>query len=185
MKRWLFNLVSAASLLLSLTAAVAWARSYARTGDWHLLGIAHSADLARVDLNRRNAVTMVPVQRSDLSRYGFWDAWWVHSQSGRLTLVAHYLDYEDGLRGVHASPPSVIVELTGRERAKLVAFDRLPDSLPWVRRLGFAWDADAQHAAHCPVSVKAQMITLPYWFLVLLGLTVPLLWMRVHRRAAT
>ena len=60
MKRWLFNLVAAVSLLLSLTAAAAWAMSYARPLDWHLLGIAHSADLTRVNLDRAYTVSMTP-----------------------------------------------------------------------------------------------------------------------------
>jgi hypothetical protein len=62
MKRWLFNLVAAVSLLLSLTAAAAWAMSYARPPDWHLLGSAHSADLTRVNLDRRTVVSMVVLQ---------------------------------------------------------------------------------------------------------------------------
>src|SRR3712207_7810816 len=70
MKRWLFNLVAAVSLLLSLTAAAGWAMSYARPLDWHLLGIAHSADLTRVNLDRRTAVSMTPVNGSDAPRYG-------------------------------------------------------------------------------------------------------------------
>ena len=62
MKRRLFTLVAAASLLLSLAAAAAWAVSYARPCDWRLLGMAHSADLARVDLGRRTAVLITPTR---------------------------------------------------------------------------------------------------------------------------
>src|SRR5688500_18118929 len=113
MKRWLFNLVAAVSLLLSLTAAAAWALSYARSLDWHLLGIAHSADLTRVNLDRSTAVSMLPVDWSKVPRNGYWDALWARSQSGSLSLVAQTADYGGNLHAVYASPPSLIVDLPG------------------------------------------------------------------------
>ena len=189
MKRWLFNLVAAVSLLLSLTAAVAWAMSYARPLDWRLLGLAHSADLTRVDLDRSTAVSMMPVDGSNVPRHGYWDALWARSQSGRLSLVAQAADYGGNLRAVYASPPTLIVDLSGPARTRAVAFGRVPKSRPWARRLGFAWDAAAQQAVDDrggvggPVSVRARMIMLPYWSIVLLGLPPPLLWLRVNRRS--
>src|SRR5687768_12626703 len=113
MKRWLFNIVAALSTLLLFTAAASWAMSYARPLDWHLLGIAHSADLTRVHLDRRTVVSMLPVNGSNAPRYGYWDAWWARSQSGRLALLAQTVDYDGHLRRVYASPPSVIVDLSG------------------------------------------------------------------------
>jgi hypothetical protein len=189
MKRWLFNLVGALSLLLSLTAAAAWAMSYARPLDWHLVGMAHSADLARVDLDRRAVVLMKPVDGSNVPPYGYWDALWARSRSGRLSLVAQAADYGGSLRAVYASPPSLIVDLSGPARTRAVAFGRVPNSHPWARRLGFAWDADAQQAVDDrdggggPVSVRARMLMLPYWSIVLLGLPLPLLWLRANRRS--
>ena len=189
MKRWLFNLVAAVSLLLSLTAAAGWAMSYARPLDWHLLGIAHSADLTRVDLDRPTVVSMTPADGSNVPRHGYWDALWARSQSGRLSLVAQAADYGGSLSAVYASPPSLTVELLGPARTRVVALGRMPDSRPWARRLGFAWDADAQQAADDrdgvggPVSVRARMIMLPYWPIVLLGLPLPLLWLRVNLRS--
>ena len=53
MKRWLFNLAAALSLLLSLAAAAAWVMSYARSPGWRLIGVAHSADLTRVNREPR------------------------------------------------------------------------------------------------------------------------------------
>jgi hypothetical protein len=188
MKQWLFN-AAALSLLLSLAAAAAWAMSYAQPLDWHLLGIAHSADLTRVNLNRRTVVFMRPVNSSNAPRHGYWDAAWVLSQSGRLTLVAQAVDYDGKVRGVYAAPPSLIVDLSGPTRAQVVAFSRVPDSRRWARQLGFAWDADAQLAGkdgnrlRGPVSVRAWMIMSPYWSIVLLGLPLPLLWLRVKRRS--
>lgn len=189
MKRWLFNLVAAGSLLLLLTAAVSWATSYAWPLDWHLLGMAHSADLTRVNPDRRTVVSMMPVDRSDAPRYGYWDALWARSQTGRLSLVAQAADYGGNLRAVYASPQALIVDLPGPARTRAVAFGRMPNSHPWARRLGFAWGADAQRAVDdrdgvgAPVSVRARMIMLPYWSIVLLSVPLPLLWLRVNRRS--
>jgi hypothetical protein len=178
MRRWLFNVAAAFSLLLSLAAAVAWAMSYAEPRDWHLLVIAHSADLKRVNPNHGTILSMRPVNASDAASHGYWDAAWVLSRSGRLTLVAHAIDYEGKLLGLDASPPSLFV-LPGPGRERVVAFGEMPNSRLWARRLGLAWDANAQHAVgEGSVSVKAQMITSPYWFLLLLGLPLPLLWLR-------
>jgi len=189
MKRRLFNLVAAVSLLLSLAAAAGWAMSYARPLDWHLLGVAHSADLTRVNLDRPTAVFMIPADWSNAPRHGYWDALWARSQSGRLSLAAQAADYGGDLRALYASPPSLTVELPGSARTRVVAFGRMPDSRPWARRLGFAWDADAQQVADegggagGPVSVRARVIMLPYWSVVLLGLSPPLLWLRINRRS--
>ena len=183
MKRRLFNIATALSLLVSIAAATAWAMSHARSPDWHLIGIAHSADLARVDPNQRTGVLMVPVNGTDVPPYGYWDAFWARSQSGTLSLVAQAVDYGGSLRSLHASPPSLVIELPGPARARAVAFARLPDSRPWARRLGFAWDTDAQQAVDGGghVSARSRMIMLPYWFIVLLGLTLPLVWLRAKR----
>ena len=182
-----FNLAAALSLLLSLTAGVAWTGSYARPLDWHLLGIAHSADLRRVNLDRRSVVSMMPVQRPGAPHYGYWDAGWALSRSGRLTLLAQTADYEGNLRALYAAPPSLIAELSGPGRARAVAFGRMPDARTWWNRLGFAWAVDGQSAADDRgaaggrVSVRARMITVPYWSIVLVGLLFPLLWLRSKR----
>lgn len=190
MKRWVLNIAAALSLLLSLTASAAWAMSYARPFEWHLLGVAHSADLTRVNRTGRTVVFMSPVKLPHAPRHGFWDALWALSRSGRLTLVAQTVDYDGTLRGVYASPPSLVVDLSGPTRARVVAFGRTPAARPWARRLGFAWDIDAQQGvnehggARGAVSVRARMIMAPYWSIVLLGLPLPVLWLRVNRSSA-
>jgi hypothetical protein len=171
-----------------LTAATAWAISYAWPLDWHLLGMSHSADLTRVNLNGRSVVLMMPVDGSTVPPYGYWDALWAQSRSGRLSLVAQAVDYDGSLHAVYASPPSLIVDLSDPARSQAAAFGRMPDARPWARRLGFAWDADAQKAIDGrdgvggTVSVRARMVMLPYWSIVLLGLPLPLLWLRANRR---
>jgi hypothetical protein len=185
MKRWLFNLAAALSLLLSIAAATAWALSYARPPGWRLIGIAHSADLTRVNSGRGTLLFTTAANSSKAPHYGFWDAWWALSQSGRLTLLAQVIDYDGTLRRVYASPPSLVVDLPGQARPAAAVFGRMPDSGPWARRLGFALHSDAQpvdDGAGGPVSARAWLVTLPYWFIVLLGLPVPLLWLRVTRR---
>jgi hypothetical protein len=127
---------------------------------------------------------------SKAPHYGFWDAWWALSQSGRLTLLAQNVDYDGKLRRVYASPPSLIVDLRGQARPQAVIFGRMPDSGPSASRLGFALHSDAQlvddgDGVGGPVSARAWMVTLPYWFIVLLGLPMPLLWLRVTGAAAT
>ena len=187
MKRWLFNLAAALSLLLSLAAAAAGAMSYARPPGWRLIGIAHSADLTRVNRGPRTVLFTTAANWSKAPHYGFWDAGWALSQSGRLTLLAQVVDYDGTLRRVYAAPPSLIVDLPGQARPRAVVSVRMPGSGPWASRLGFALHSDAQlvddgDAVGGPVSARAWMVTLPHWFIVLLGLPMPLLWLRVTRR---
>jgi hypothetical protein len=186
MKRWLFNVASVFSLLLSLAAAAAWAMSYAPPHEWRLLGIAHSADVARVEPHRRTAVSMLPAGSSSVVQHGFWDSLWVLSGSGRLTLLAQAVDYNGRVRRIYASPPSVTVELAGASRARAVAFGPISEPRPRKGLMGFAWEADAGRAVDSSneggsVSVHARMITLPYWFIVLLGLPMPLIWRKARR----
>ena len=181
MKRWLFNLAAALSLLLSVAGAVAWAMSYARTPGWSLIGTAHSADLTRVNSARGTALFTTTPNWSKASNYGFWDAWWAHSQSGRLTLLAQVIDYDGTLRRVYASPPSLSVEPPGEARAPTQVFGRIPAAGPWGNRLGFAFHSDSQQVGGAG-NARAWMVTLPYWFIVLLGMPLPLLWLRATRR---
>jgi hypothetical protein len=189
MKRWLFNLAAALSLLLSLAASVAWAMSYARPPGWRLIGIAHSADLTPVNRGPSTAVFTTASNWSKAAHHGFWDALWALSESGRLTLLAQAVDYEGTLRRVNASPPSLIVDLPAHARPQAVVFPRVPDAGPWASWLGFALHSEAQEfddggGVGGPVSARARIVTLPYWFIVLLGLPMPLLWLQVtrHRR---
>jgi hypothetical protein len=187
MKRWLFNLAAALSLLLSIAAATAWAMSYARTPGWRLIGTAHSADLTRVNRGPHTVLFTTTANWSKAPHHGFWDAWWALSQSGRLTLLAQVVDYDGTLRRVYASPPSLIVDVPGQARPQAVVFGRVPDAGPWASRLGFALHSDAQmvddgDGVGEPVSARAWMVTLPYWFIALLGLPMSLVWLRVTRR---
>jgi hypothetical protein len=52
------------------------------------------------------------------------------------------VDYEGTLRQVHASPPSLAVDLPARPQT--VVFRRVPDAGPWASRLGFSLHSDAQ-----------------------------------------
>ena len=172
--RWLFTLAAALSLLLSIAAAAAWATSYTEPR-WRLIGLAHSADLTRVNSGTRTLLFTTTPNWSKAPHYGFWDAWWALSESGRLTLLAQVVDYDGTLRRVYASPPSLVVDLPGQASPQAV-FARTPASEPSRDRLGFAFHSDATAVA------RAWMVTLPYWFVIVLGLTMPLLWLQGTRR---
>jgi hypothetical protein len=187
MGRWLFNLAATLSALLSIAAAAAWATSEVRPPGWRLIGVAHSADLRRVNRGPRSVLFTTTAHSANASHHGFWDAWWALSQSGRLTLLAQVVDYDGTLRRVHAAPPSLIVDLPGQARRQAVVFGRMPDAGSRASRLGFAWHADARvvddgDGVGGPVGARAWMVTVPYWCIVLVGLPVPLLWLRVTRR---
>lgn len=79
-----------------------------------------------------------------------------------------------------------MVDLPGEARSRAVVFGSAEDSGHSTTRLGFAWQADAESAGDGdevggPVTARAWMVTLPYWFIVLLGLPMPLLWLRSVR----
>jgi hypothetical protein len=183
MKRRLFGLAAALSLLLSLVAAAAWAMSYTRLSGWCLIGTAHSADLTRVNRGRHTVLFSTAANWTKAPHHGFWDGWWALSRSGRLTLLAQVIDYEGALRRVYASPPSLIVDVPAQAHTQAVVFGRMPDSGPRANWLGFAADSDAERVdgVSGPVSARAWVVTLPYWFIVLLGLPAPLLWLRARR----
>ena len=184
MKRRLLDVAAALSLLLALAAAAAWATSYARPPRWRLIGTAHSADLTRASGEPRTLLFTTTAGWSKTPHHGFWDAWWALGESGRLTLLAQVIDYEGTLRRVHASPPSLVVDPPGEAGVQAVVFGRMADAGPRPGRLGFAWRSDARSVDGTggPVSARAWMVTLPYWFVVLPCLPMPLLWWRANRR---
>ena len=187
MKRWFFNLVVALSLLLSISAAAAWALSYAQPPRWRLVGVAHSADLTRLESEAGTVLFTTAAHRSNAPRPGFWDAGWALSRSGRLTLLTQVIDHEGTLHRIYASPPSLIVDVPGGARPPTVVFGRMPHSGPRATWLGFALHSDAQSGddgdgVGAPISARAWMVTLPYWFLVMLGLPMPLLRLRATSR---
>lgn len=173
--RGLLKLAAALSLLLSIAAAAAWATSYTAPR-WRLIGLAHSADLTRVNSGPRTLLFTTTPKWSKAPHYGFWDAWWALSESGRLTLLAQVVDYDGTLRRVYASPPSLIVDLPGQARPQAV-FARTP-SVPFKGRLGLAFHSDTTAVA------RAWLVTLPYWFLIILGLPLPLVWLRRTRHVS-
>lgn len=181
MKRRLFNIAVALSLLLTLVSAAAWAMSHAGSPAWRLIGTAHSADLTRVSGEERPLVFTTTPDWSNADNHGFWDAWWTLSRSGQLSLLAQVIDYEGTLRQVSASPPRLAVDLPGESRAQAVVFGRAPELGRWTR-LGFAWHSDAQQAGGD--SARGYILTFPYWFFVMVGVPLPLLWLRARRRAA-
>lgn len=181
MKRRLFNFATGLSLVLSIAAAAAWATSYGRAPDWRLLAVAHTADLVRVGSGHRMARFTTAAGWSKARHHGFWDAGWVLSRAGRLTVLGQAVDYDGTLRRIDASPPSLTVYPPGEGGAHAVVFGDLPASSPGATRLGFGWHSDARMVSG--VSARAWMVTVPYWLIVLLAWAIPLRRLRAARRA--
>lgn len=160
--------------------------SYARPPGWRLIGTAHSRDLARVNAGRHAAV-FATADWSNSPDHGYWDAWWALSQTGRLALLAQVVDYEGTVRRVDASPPSLVVDPPGQARPQAVLFGSMPEAGPQASWLGFAWQSDAQivDGAGGPVSARAWIVAMPYWFITLLGVPLPLFWLRVARHRSS
>lgn len=181
-KRRLFSFSAALSLLLSLAAAAGWTTSYARPAHWRLIATAHSDDLTQSNSERGSALFTTTPGFSQSPNYGFWDAWWVRSESGQLTLLAQVVDYEGTLRRVYATPPSLTVDPSTQARAQPVVVGRMPGSGPANTRLGFAFETRSADGSGGLLSARTWMVTLPWWFILLLGLPAPLLWLRARRR---
>jgi hypothetical protein len=184
MKGRLFTIAAALSLLLSLAAVFAWATSYAQSTRWRLIATAHSADLTKLSSERGTALFTTVPDWTTPDHHGFWDAWWMLSKSGRLTLVAQVVDYDGTLRRISSSPPSLTVEAPGPTPAQPAVVARVHNDEAVKSWLGFASHSDTQtvDGANGPVTARAWMITVPYWFILLVGLPIPLLWRRARRR---
>jgi hypothetical protein len=183
MKRLLFNLACALSLLLGIVSAAAWAASYSEAPAWRLIATAHSGDLTRLNGEPRAALFTTTPNWSTSPNHGFWDAWWRLSRSGKLTLLAQVIDYEGTLRQVESSPPTLTVDLPDSSSSQAAVFARETNAGNSANLLGFSFRSDAQMAGQ--VSLRAWMVTWPYWFIILLAVPLPVLWLRAARRRST
>lgn len=183
LRRRLLGIAVALSVLLSLFAAAAWVTSYTSPPAWRLLATAHSADLTRVASDSRTAVFATTPNWSKSPNHGFWDAWWVLSDRGELALLAQVIDYDGTLYRVHSAPPSLTIEPQAGMRTVTV-FGGVEASARSRRWLGFSLRSDEQSSdSSAPlVTVRAWILTVPWWFLVLPGLPLPLIRLREIRR---
>jgi hypothetical protein len=165
MKRWLFTILSALSLVTWLVAIVLWLRAFSSRGDTFGAGSwAHQGD---------DAIQHVIYFDSDGSVFGI-----------TMRREDALLSASESTTWDRQRPPPILQFGHGRNRRRPFAIWSNRRGYTFWRRIGFEYRVDAM--ASQGFHTKDRVISVPFWFVLLLLAAAPAVYVigliRTHRR---
>jgi hypothetical protein len=203
MKRTAYHIVCAFSLFLALVAAAGWLLSYLRPSTHLLKGDMHRTVVFGRTLESTPGGTVSRSQDRSAPK-SYWRSWYFVNRAGRVYLF--HQDVNLGLAGaVTVQAPNVLRVLESHvqfenQARPLVESQQpvrvvLPDPAQVPQRardrrarnilveVGFARDAVAWQAKVAGGTSGSITVTmLPHWLFMLIGLPLPLLWLKRYLR---
>lgn len=184
-RRAVFAMFCLASLLVALAAGLAWAVSHVRPLAWHETARDHEAgwDVWLFEPEEPFGI-LKHGNPAGIDRSGHWRVTWISSSSGRMSIAHHSVEYTTGPRDGRPVP---VVRVQHTPDELFGPVPELASRMPRVlertgfhcgRQSGFAWIRGKDGTGEVPLSVNIRRVDVPYWFLLLVSVPLPALWLR-------